>query len=399
MKTDVCSTRRTRGKTEWRDGVAFWTRVCALGMVLFLCSCSKKPQPNAGAARPPVPVTVAAAETRDVPVRIQAIGTVEPYSSVRIRPQITGPLLEVHFEEGQYVKAGDLLFTIDPRPWEAALNQAQAALQRDTAQMVNARLQFQRASNLFATKIASQADLDTAEAAYNALQATLVADAAAVTNAQVSLGYTEIRAPIDGRTGSLSVKRGNVVKATDDVLVTITQTRPAYVAFAVPEQHLADIRSRAAESILPVEAHAPSDPARSATGRLTFIDNRVDTNTGTILLKATFPNTNEFLWPGQFVQAVLTLSNMPAAVVVPSYAVQAGRDGEFVFVITNGGFADARMVDAGLMDQDLRVINSGLAPGETVVTDGQSRLVSGARVSIKTEGSPSTTNRVGEANP
>jgi multidrug efflux system membrane fusion protein len=329
-------------------------------------------------------VLIARAVARDVPVEIQAIGIVQAYSLVSMRSQITGPITEVHFEEGQEVKEGDLLFTIDPRPWEAALNQAQANVQRDEAQMVNARLGFERTSNLFQSKIASQQDYDTAEAAYLGARSTVVADQAAITNAQVSLDYTAIRAPIDGRTGSLSVKKGNVVKSPDDVMVTITQIRPVYVAFAVPEQQLTAIRRRSSEAPLPVKAFAPSETNQPAWGELTFIDNTVDTNTGTIVLKATFANTNQMLWPGQYVKTALTLSNLAQATIVPSQAVQTGQNGEFIFVVKPDETVEARPVVAGITFGELRVIQSGLKPGETVVTDGQLRLTPGAKVSVKT---------------
>jgi multidrug efflux system membrane fusion protein len=278
-------------------------------------------------------VLAARATSQDVPVEIRGIGTVQAYSTVAVRPQITGPIVQVHFQEGKEVKAGELLFTIDPRPWEAALNQSIANLKRDQAQLINARLQFERTKNLFESKIASQQDFDTAEANFHAAESTVLADSAAMTNAQLSLDYTSIRAPIEGRTGSLAVKQGNVVKAPDDVLVTITQIRPVYVAFAVPEHQLPAIQARSSESALPVQAFAPGDADHKALGELTFIDNTVDTNTGTILLKGTFANTNNVLWPGQFVETSLTLSNLVQATVVPSQAVQAGQNGEFIFVV------------------------------------------------------------------
>ena len=302
-----------------------------IAAALFASSCSpKKEKPPAKGVDPPVSVVVAKVTTQDIPVEITAIGNVRAYSTVALRPQITGPIKEVHFEEGREVKAGDRLFTIDPRPFEALLNQVQANWKRDEAQMINARLEFLRASNLFESKIASQADYDTAEATFNAAESTLMADRAAITNAQINLSYTEIRAPIDGRTGSLAVKAGNVVKATDDVLVTLTQIRPIYVAFAVPERQLPEIRWRARAATLPVEAFAPGETNQIARGELTFIDNAVDMKTGTILLKGTFANTNEVLWPGQFVQTSLTLNMLKQATVVPSQAVQIGQNGGYI---------------------------------------------------------------------
>jgi multidrug efflux system membrane fusion protein len=351
--------------------------------VLGLTSCSKSDN-TAQRARPPVPVLAGKVQTKDMPVRIQSVGTVQPHALVAVRPQITGPVLEVHFQEGQEVKENDLLFTIDPRPLQAALNQSTANLRRDEAQLINARLQFLRTSNLFAIDIASQADYEAAEAAYQALQSVVLADSAALSNAQVNLGYTSIRAPIGGRTGNLAAKPGNVVKATDDVLVTITRTKPVYVAFAVPEQHLSDIRRRAAESVLGVDAAPPGSPESPARGELTFLDNMVNTNTGTILLKATFANTDQQLWPGQFVQTVLTLSNLLGAIVVPEQAVQHGQDGEFVFVVRADSTVEVRPVHATVTHEGWRAISGNVSPGEWVVTDGQLRLTPGARVEMKT---------------
>jgi len=375
---------------------------CALlaGGLLF-ASCSQKTASPGGekASRatgaPAVPVLVAQATKRDVPVEIQGVGTVQAYSFVSIRSQVTDEIVKVHFREGQEMKAGDLLFTLDPRPFEAALNQAKANLQRDEAQMVNSRVSFERTSNLFASKIASQAEYDLAEATYQSAQSTVGADQAAITNAQVNLGYTAIRSPIDGRTGNLTVKEGNVVKAPDDVLVTLTQIRPIYVAFAVPEQYLPAIRRRAGESTLGVQAFASGDTNELAQGDLTFIDNTVDTNTGTILLKATFANTNAVLWPGQYVQATLTLSNLVGVTVVPSQAVQTGQNGEYIFVVKPDQTVEARPVVAGLTYDGAQVISSGLQPGETVVIDGQVRLKPGANVEVKT--ADAETNSAGEA--
>ncbi len=360
-------------------------------------SCSRQ---SSGDAKPPAPaiaVQVAHAATLDVPVEITAIGNVQAYSVVSVRPQITGPIMQVHFEEGQEVKAGDLLFTLDPRSLEAALNQAVANLKRDEAQMINARMQFERTSNLFESKIASQQDFDTANATYLAAQSTVVADHAAITNAQVSLGYTSIRAPISGRTGNALAKQGNVVKAPDDALVTITQIRPIYVTFAVPEQYLGAIRQRARQTSLSVKVFAPSDTNDIAFGELTFIDNSVDTNTGSIFLKGTFPNTNDVLWPGQFVQTSLTLNTLKQATVIPSQAVQIGQNGEYVFVVKPDSTVEVRTnLSVGIAYQGRTVITRGLEPGESVVTDGQLRLTPGAKVTVtvaETEGS--STNTVG----
>lgn len=330
-----------------------------------------------------MPVLAAEATNRDIPVEIDGVGTVQAYSTVSIRSQITDSIYKVHFLEGQEVKSNELMFTLDPRPFDAALNQAEANLKRDQAQLVNARVSFERISNLLSSKIESQSDYDAAEATYQSAESTVVADAAAITNAQVNLSYTGIRAPINGRTGDLNVKEGNVVKSPDDVLVTITQVRPIYVAFAVPEEYLPAIRHRAAETALPVRACPPGDTNDTARGELTFINNTVDTNSGTILLKGTFSNLDTVLWPGQFVQATLTLSNLADALVVPSQAVQSGQNGEFIFVVKPDETVEARPVVTGFTYAGLQVIDKGLNPGETVVTDGQLRLRPGTKVAVK----------------
>ncbi len=372
-------------RSQTRAPGAF-TLLLALALAWISVSCSKSETESVGKAdsNHPVPVVVAQSSQRNVPVEIQAVGNVEPFSLVTVRPQITGRIQDVHFEEGQNVKAGDPLITLDPGPWLAELNQAQANLKRDEAQLFNARLEFQRSSNLFNSRIASEQDYQSAEADFRSAESTVLADAAAVTNAMVNLSYTQIVAPIDGRTGQIEVKAGNVVKSPDDALVTITQIRPAYVAFAVPEQYLSAIRHRANEAELPVRAFAPGEQNEAAEGKLTFIDNRVNTDTGTILLKATFANTNLVLWPGQFVQAVLTLNQLTNATVVPAHAVQTGQDGEFIFVVKSDETVDARSVKAGLTYEGMRVIESGLQPGETVVTEGQLRLTPGVKVTTKT---------------
>ncbi len=356
----------------------------SVALASLLASCSRSNNGNTQRQSAAVPVLAVQAVAKNVPVELKAIGTVRAYSLVSIRSQITGPITEVHFEEGQEVKAGDPLFTIDPRPYEAALNQARANLERDLAQMISARLEFERTSNLFESKIAAQQDYDTADASFQASVATVAADRAAVTNAQVNLGYTAIRSPIDGRTGNFIVKNGNVVKAPDDVLLTVTQLHPIYVAFAVPEQNLSMVRRESQQATLAVEAVAPGETNHPVLGDLTFINSMVDTNTGTILLKATFANTNNVLWPGQFVQVSLTLSNLVNAVVIPSQAVQTGQQGEFVFMVKSDQTVEARPIVTGITYDGWIVIVSGIKAGETVVTDGQLRLTPGAKISIKT---------------
>jgi multidrug efflux system membrane fusion protein len=332
-----------------------------------------------------VPVLVAVAMVTNVPVQIDPppVGHVMPFSSVTIRPQVGGFISQIHFQEGQEVKKGDLLFTIDPRPSQAALDAAQAALARDTAQMRNAKIQFDREQKLFDQKLVSQDEFDTSRAGLDALAGTVAADASAVTNAELNLEFTTIRAPIDGRTGGLQFHEGNVVKAPDDVLLTINQIHPIYAAFAVAERYLPEIEKQMRGRTLPVTASFENMEGEPPQGELTFVDNAVDETTGTIQLKAEFPNLDGKLWPGQFVEISLQLDELTNAVVVPSQAVQPGQNGQFVFVVKPDQTVETRAVKTGVNYRGLMVIVSGVSAGETVVTDGQLRLAPGVMVSVK----------------
>jgi multidrug efflux system membrane fusion protein len=359
------------------------TLIPALAVVaaMLVNGCSGGAKNGAGVG---APVLVAPAVVTNVPVLINPppVGHVLPYSAVTIRPQVGGVISQVHFQEGQEVKKGDLLFTIDPRPTQAALDAARAALARDQAQLENARIQFDREQKLFDQKLVSQDEFDTSRAGLDALEGTVAADQAAITNAGLNLEFTGIRAPFDGRTGSLQFHEGNVVKAPDDTLLTINQIHPIYVAFAVPEQYLPKIKKEMRDKTLKVQATFQNMDA-PPQGELTFIDNAVDPTTGMIQLKATFPNEDGTLWPGQFVQVVLTLSDLTNAIVVPSQAVQTGQNGQFVYVVKADQIAEERPVTIGITYQGETVVQSGLKAGETVVTDGQLRLVPGAKVNIK----------------
>ena len=296
-----------------------------LATVVLAGGCSRG---NATKGVAGVPVLVAQAVATNLPVQIDPppVGHVMPISTVTIHSQIGGIISEVHFKEGQEVKQGDLLFTIDPRPSQAALDSARAALKRDEAQLNYVKINFAREQKLFDQKLISQDELDTNQSSLDALLGTVAVDKAAITNAQLNLEFCYIRSPVDGVTGSLQSFAGNVVKAPDDVLLTINQIHPIYVAFAVPEQYLPEIQKQMDGDPLSVTATYENLDGPPPQGKLTFIDNMVDTTTGTILLKATFPNQREKLWPGQFVQVMLTLSELTNAVVVPSQAVQNGPE-------------------------------------------------------------------------
>jgi len=290
---------------------------------------------------------------------------------VTVHSQIGGILQQVNFTEGAEVKSNDLLFTIDPRP-------AQATLAHDRAQLEYGQAQFNRDQRLLQAKIESQDQFDSSKANRDTLAATVRQD-------ELNLSFTQIRAPFDGATGALQKHAGDVVKAPDDTLLTLNQIRPIYVEFAVPEQYLPEIRRQMAMHPLKVSASFENMNVPAPEGELTFLDNSIDPSTGTIDLRATFPNENSALWPGQFVAVTLTLSELTNAVVVPSQAVQTGQNGEFLYVVKPDQTVEARSVKTGIVFDAETEIKSGLLTGETVVTDGQLRLFQGAKVSVKSK--------------
>jgi multidrug efflux system membrane fusion protein len=302
-----------------------------------------------------------------------------------VKSQVDAVIKQVHFAEGQDVRAGDLLFTLDARPFEAMLQQAEANLARDEAQAKNARAQAQRNKGLFDSGIISKDQYDTFQTSADALDAGVRADKAAVENARLQLGYCTIRSPIDGRTGSLLVHAGNLVKSNDTSLVVINQIHPIYVTFSVPEQYLPQIKQHLAHGKLQVLASAGDIRQNPDTGLLGFINNTVDSTTGTIMLKGTFPNASSQLWPGQFVNVALKLAIEENATVVPNQAVQAGEKGEYVYVVKPDMTAEYRPVVTGVSSGGDTVIEKGVEPGERVVTDGQLRIYPGAKLKIKNE--------------
>jgi len=334
-----------------------------------------------------VPVTVAPVIRKSVPLEITVIGAAEPFSSVAIRSQITGQLNTVTFTEGDDVKAGQVLFTLDKRPLEAAVEQSQANLDRDVAQAANAAAQFKRYQDLADRGIATKEQVDTARTSMTALNATVNADKAALENAQVQVQYATITATISGRTGALQVHEGNLVRANDTTpLVVINQIAPISVTFAIPEARLPELKKYMSQGTLRVTASPPKDDAPAAVGRISFVDNQVDQTTGTIRLKGTFPNEDRRLWPGQFLNVVVTLTSDPNAIVVPTAAVQAGQQGPYVFIVKDDKTVDMRPVVVSRTSASESVVASGLKPGETVVTDGHLRLVPGSHITVKGEG-------------
>jgi multidrug efflux system membrane fusion protein len=347
-------------------------------VLLAACSGAKEKAPEER-----VPVTVAVAQQKDVPLQIRAIGSVQPLSTVAVRALAGGQLLRVWFREGEDVARGQRLFTIDPRPYEATLAQAQANLARDEAEYLNSQSQAVRYADLVKKDYVTKEEYDKIVSGAQAAKAVVAADRAAVENAQLQLSYCDIRSPMAGRTGSLMVHPGNMVHATDtNPLVIINQVTPVYVQFAIPEGQLGELRARGTSNV-PVTVMPQGGGAVFATGRLSFIDNTVDVTTGTIALKGLFDNTSRALWPGQFVTVAVTLQNRPNSVVVPSQAVQVGQRGQYVYVVKEDRSVEIRTVKVADAANQLSIIESGVAPGETVVTDGQLRLTPKSKVDVK----------------
>jgi len=368
-------------------------RTCLLAIVILspvLLSACSDGKPGNTQKKEAVPVSVATVIQKTVPLQVRAIGNVEAYSSIGVKAQVGGELVQVHFKEGQDVNKGDLLFTIDPRPYEAALKQAEANLARDSAQMENARVEADRYSELVRKGYVAQEQYDQIRTNVAVLEATVNADRAVVENARLQLRYCYIHSPITGRTGSLMAYQGNLIKANaDSPMVVINQIQPVYVNFSVPEQYLSEIKRYMSAGKLRVEAFISREDAKPEQGVLTFVDNTVDVATGTIRLKGTFSNEKKRLWPGQFVNVLLTLTAQTDAVVVPSQAIQTGQSGPYVFVIKNDLTVESRPVVISRTLDGETVVEKGLQSGEMVVTDGQLRLIPGAKVEIKgsTEGS------------
>ncbi|HTR04720.1 MAG TPA: efflux RND transporter periplasmic adaptor subunit [Thermoanaerobaculia bacterium] len=359
-------------------------RTAATRILVLLALASTGACARAQKAPPPelVPVRVGTVVQKAVPVQIRNVGTVVPYNTVSVRALVNGEILQVHFRDGEDVRKGDPLFSIDPRPYEAALAQAEGALARDRAQRENADADVKRYADLVKKDYVTAQQYDAVRANAAAFAASMRADEAAVEKARLDVGYCAIRSPLDGRTGAVSVQAGNVVKANDAVLVTINQVVPIWVAVAVPERDLAELRRRQAAGPLAVAAEDPATGRPLAEGELTFIDNTVDRATGTIMVKATFKNADRTLWPGEFVNASITLTTLSSAVVAPQGAVQSGQQGSYAYVVKSDDTVEARPLTVGRVTAGGTVIQKGLAPGERVVTDGQLRLRPGSKVEI-----------------
>jgi multidrug efflux system membrane fusion protein len=355
---------------------------CGIALVAAAGGCGKKQPPPRVEG---VPVSVGTVARQDVPLEVKANGHVDPYSTVAIKARVGGQVTRVGFREGQNVHQGDVLFQIDSRPYASALAQAQAQLERDRAIAKKAEQDVQRYAELVAKDYVTKEQYDAVGSNVAAALATVKADEAAVENARLNLSYCTVAAPLSARTGAVLVYPGNMVKGNDDnPLVVLNQIQPVYVSFSVPESSLALIRQHGRPGqTLKVNAMASGGTANTQTGDLTFWNNTVDPTTGTILLKATFPNQNEVLWPGEYVDVTLTLATEPNAIVVPTQAVQTGQSGQYVYVVKNDLTVESRPVSMNRTQGPLSIVAKGLQPGERVVTDGQLRLAPGAKVEIK----------------
>jgi membrane fusion protein, multidrug efflux system len=341
---------------------------------------SRNTQPSA----PPVPVTQATAASHDVPIYVQGLGTVQAYNTVNVRTRVDGQITAVSFKEGQEVKQGDPLFQVDPRPYQAALSQAQANKAKDEAQLRSAELDLERYAKLLVPGFQTRQSYDQQTATVGQLHAAVQADQAQIDNAQLNLDYATIRSPIDGRSGQRFVDLGNIVQAAQNApLVSIAQLKPIFVSFTVPADSLDEIRENQAKVALTVLAFSSDDKTLLSEGQVTLVDNQVDIATNTIHLKGTFANADERLWPGQFVSAHLVLSTRKDAVTVPAQAIMQGPSGQYAYIIKPDQTADRRDVEVATIQDGTAIIGKGIAAGERVVVEGQYRLTKGAKLTIE----------------
>jgi multidrug efflux system membrane fusion protein len=330
---------------------------------------------------PGVPVTAGTVAAQDVPIFLNGIGTVQAYNMVAIKSRVDGQIVKVDFKEGQDIKTGDPLFQVDPRSFQAALEQAQAAKQKDEAQLVGAQLDLDRYEKLIGSGWQTRQSYDQQKAQVGQLQASIKGDEAQINTAKLNLSYADIRSPIDGRLGARLVDKGNLVHANDNTpLVMITEIKPIFVSFTLPQDNFDDLRQSQNKAPLAVYAYSGDGKKQLAEGKLTLIDNAIDQATGTIRLKARFENEDERLWPGEFVSLRVVLSTRQNVATVPSQTVQAGPDGHYAYVIKPDNTVERRAVEVASIQDGIAVVTKGLAPGERVVVDGQYRLTNGARV-------------------
>ena len=383
---------KTKGRT--RRNLAIVLIVVAVAAALVYVFSKSPPQQNRsrfGAEGGPVPVLAAAAAKADVPVYLDAVGTIKALNTVTVRPQVDGKLLSVGFKEGDDVKKGDVLARIDPTIYQAQLDQAIAKKAQDAAQLANAKIDLDRYEKLMASNAINRQQFDTQRALVNQNAALVQSDQAAIENAQATLGYTTIVAPIAGRTGIRMVDEGNIVHASDanSAIVVITQIKPISVLFSLPQQDLGQVNDAFAKAPLTIEAQRPDSDAVIDRGTLRVVDNQVDQTTGTVKLKAEFPNTGLALWPGQFVNVRLLIDTLKDVVVIPTGAVQRGPNGTFVYVVKDDNTVAIRPIAVQKQDETQTVVKNGLTPPERVVTTGFVRLTDGSKVAIgSADGAP-----------
>jgi multidrug efflux system membrane fusion protein len=357
----------------------------AVAAILWAGACKSSGDKASGRPVAGSPVSVAIVLQKDMPFEIAGVGQVDAISTVSVKAQVGGEVTGVYFKEGQAVKKGDRLLTIDAAPFEIALKQAESVLEKDRALLRNAESDVARYAGLVEKDYVTKEQYDSLVANRDVLAAAIKADEAGVANARLQLEYTTVRSPIDGRTGSLMIDAGNIIKANDTApAVVIYQTAPIYVMFSVPEQYLPRIKAFTAEEPLRTVAVPAANGQSPVTGTLTFIDNSIDPSTGMIMLKATFDNRDGSLWPGQYVNVRLTVTTDRGVTVVPSQAIQTGQTGQYVYIVKDDLTAEMRPIKVGRVAGEESIIAEGLKPGERIVTDGQLRLVPGAPVEIKT---------------
>lgn len=367
---------------------AVWVAGVSLLLLLIGCQGSNSKDNKALAATTrAIPVAISGAVQRDVPVYLTGLGSVTAFNTVSVKSRVDGQLMQVNFKEGQHVNKGDLLAQIDPRPFEVQLAQAQAQLYRDQAQLRDANLNYQRFKDLLEKSGAlSQQQVDTQKALADQLEGTVRADQAAIDNAKLQITYSRITAPISGRVGLRIVDVGNIVHATDqNAMLVITQLQPISVLFTFPEDNLPIVARKMKQGTLTVDAFSRDDQTKLATGKLLTIDNQIDQTTGTGKLKAVFANADGVLWPNQFVNVRLLLDVRKNSIVVPSVAIQRGPQGTFVYVVKADKTVEVRPVTVALTQSNESAIANGLQAGDAVVTDGQDKLQSGAKVEPRTQ--------------
>jgi len=364
--------------------------VLALGSMFYQSDFLGAARSQTPAARPQgaIPVRVATAMNKPTPVQLNTIGTVQTIASVALKSRIDAVIDKVLVQDGQFVKAGDILFQLDNRAAEAQVHQAEATLARDQVQLANAQRNVERDQTLLSKDFVSHQQFDTDSATAKALQASVLADQAQLENSKVLLTYYTILAPIDGRVGMIAIKRGNSIKSNDVPLATINQIQPIYVTIAVPQSALPELRAAMTQGPVAVQVLPQGDKGTPVEGRIAFFENTIDSTSGTIGVRATFANDEQRLWPGQFVNASILVRTDPDALVVPPAAVQVGQNGSYVFVIKDDGTAETRAVTIDRTVDGKAVVSKGLRSGEKVVTDGQLRLSDGARVQIVTDNQP-----------